>query len=256
MSYVRSRALARRRRRTITRSPLSGFFDEVWAGLTGGPSAAVNVALQPTLCSAQADMDAQPLGQQADDLAANWSPTGFYAPDDVLALVSSHTQALGQGYGALEQAAGTGATLDQQDLLSTATSGLDQVGKQALDFIAAAQQAKSQGMYVNAPGLKQWAVDSVRATQGAVRAASYMSCSESWWQSTLVTIGGAVSAFVAACKAIGGVVATLAQKAGSVVAGAFDLVTWIETYGPWVAAGLAAVYLYSSGTLKRKRSSG
>lgn len=196
-----------------------------------------------TTCAAQADQQLASLQATETDVQKNWSPTGYYDSKTIRSVVAAQQQVLQQGYSAISQALATNPPSDNVDLLKSNKDQLDSVAAQAANYIAAADNADAKSITaISAQGLKAWVLDTFDATYNATHAAYVVSCMEPWWYGAYQAISSATSAFASLVKAVAG----LALKAGQAVLkaaeGTFDLLTFVTTYGPYIAAGILAWY--------------
>lgn len=241
MSYVRRRALPPPRRAR----GLGDWLDDVIGAVTG-TSAAITGAQQAACQGAMPDTSALVgLAAKIADVGTNWTPTGTFTPDDIFSIVGATTAMVRSAWNQVTAVQSNYDTSDLRDAEST----FEKLGQQALDFTVAAQDAKAQGIYVNAPNIKQWVMDSMQATMDGMIAAAAGVCDQPAWAAGLATYTSAFNTVWSVVKGVAGVVLEVGQKALKIVTGGLDLIATVEKIAPYAAVGLAAWWLF----LREKR---
>lgn len=215
-----------------------------------------------TPCAAQADQQTAPIDAQAYDLAKTWNPSGYYDPETLRAMVAKQQMLVQAAYQTLANAASSCANApgcQSGDLLGSKKDDLDGVNAQALTYIAAVDSAEQsasaavQTVYVIAPGVKTWILDSLNAVSAATHAASVVACQMPWWASALGALVAFGDALVAFCKSVLGVAVDVAKTAiatgkaiGQTVYEGIGITAWVISNLPVIAgvAVLAAVGWY------------
>lgn len=186
-------------------------------------------------CREQAKTTLAPLFAKVDDLSSNWQTTGFYTPEELLSAVTTTMDAVRQAQSSLDRVLAEPNT--SKDALTAAAQKLFGAGERAIDYINAAKQATSAGIrVVNAPGFKQWVIDSLRAGADAMSTASVAACSNPLWLSLLSSFQGGFDVAWGAVMAIGRTVLKIGEDALKIAASLDEI---YETF-KWVGlAGLA-----------------
>lgn len=146
-------------------------------------------AVDPTVmmqaqCAAKAVDHGRGFQAKIADIDATWTPTGFFPPDDVRGVISSTMQLEAMGRSALDTVQSDAHV--RTDLLNKARNALDRAGARAVDFLDAARQADAASVrLVNAPGLKQWVVDTMNAASSAMIVADAVGCMKPTWLSAI-----------------------------------------------------------------------
>ncbi len=173
------------------------------------------------------------LDAKIDDLARNWNPTGFYTASDLQTVYRATMDAITSARAAL-----TGAifsTSDADQVLKQASAYLDRATTRGNLYPAAIASASSTGAPINAPGLKQWVIDSLVNVGQAYTTVAVLQCRATWLDTAAVV----VSAVWSVVKRVVGVVI----KAGETVLNVADDVLDLYKVVKWgaVAAGAAFV---------------
>ena len=146
------------------------------------PRSAADVA--DALCVNDAVLKGQSFKGKIDNLQAVWNPTGFFPPDDIRLVISSTLELQRHSSAALDKVKFAAHVRD--DLLTRSYDGLHRAGARALDYLDAAKQADAKGIrLVNAPGLKQWVIDTMNAASAALVVAHAVDCMKPVWLSAL-----------------------------------------------------------------------
>jgi hypothetical protein len=229
MTYmIRARRQPRRRL-----TGMSGLVDDMidqYSNAVPGYSIDPTVMLEAQ-CVTKAVSDGQTFKSKIDNLDATWNPTGFFPPDDVRAVISSTMELEAHGRAAIDKVQ-TEAHV-RTDLLNRARDGLDRAGARAIDYLDAAREADSKGVrLVNAPGLKQWVIDTMNAASAALIVGQAVDCLKPWWLSALQAYQDAFDVAITHVVAIAGSVLAVGENAVKV---AFSL---LEHLNLLILAGL------------------
>ena len=228
MTYIAKRARVRMAPRR--KSGMGGWIDDLAQQAGISPS-------ENSVCLDQANAAAAPIEAKVDDLDRNWNPTGFYTVADLRQVVSSTLSVVQQGYAALTQA----ATQVQSDSLNEANAELSKAGN-SIDYLNAARDAEAKGIStINAPGLKRWAVSTLRSAADAIVAGAMVTCLEPWWLSALSSFQTAFDVAWGVIKQIAGAV----LKVGEVVLKVPDLLDDVVTYAKWALLLGGALFMFS-----------
>jgi hypothetical protein len=162
MTYVpKTHALTRRAQ---TRPAMGGVADVM---KTLFPEKDVGVA-----CVNQAQPTVAGLDAKIKDLAANWNPTGFYSPDQVRTIVQQVLNTTSSARAALEsQMSGNLASSARSNVMQS-IADLGKAGQRSLDYLNVARLGKT----VDAPGLKQWVLNSMNAASSGMVTAYVVDC--------------------------------------------------------------------------------
>lgn len=191
-----------------------------------------------TGCLNQANQSAAVVDTDAkiDDLARNWNPTGYYSPADIYTAMKSVTDAITSARAAL-----IGAVLSTSDAaqqVAQAQAYLNRSTERAAVYTAAIANAKASGISaINAPGLKQWVLESMVNVGQAFTTVAMLQCNSSW----LDTAASVLSAVWGVVKRIAGIV----LKVGETVLDAADDVLDLYKVLKWGALGVGAFILVS-----------
>ena len=196
-------------------------------------------------CVDQANAATAPLDATIADVARNWNTNVLNSPTDVqkavssaLALVSSASDAVGSAPDAGNQRAQALDTIYQQ-------------GQKAQVYVAAVAQANATGTTViNAPGLKQWVLDTMNAASQALVTASVLDCNMPWLASAIIAIQPYLDDLGTVVKSIANVAVAVGQ---TVLKVAGDL-PQIWTIVKWGAIVGGAVWLLNE--LRQGEASG
>jgi hypothetical protein len=207
-------------------------------------------------CSTQAASDPNyaQLTAMHDDVQANWSPTGYYNPEDIKNVVIQQQQlaasalALLQGAMTSCQAApgcGSGDLLSQMQYnLTVQPSDGTNIMTQAQQFVAQANAAESglsavvQSSYVQAPGFKSWVLASLDTISTAVQAALVVQCQMPSWAAAISTVVNAAQGFVSFVKAIVGIAADVVQAAVTAGTAVVNTISTGLTVTGWILQNL------------------
>lgn len=229
MTYTKSlpRRYIKRRRPSV----LSGLLDNITDGIL--PS-------QDSQCIAQANAATAPFDDKVNDLAKNWTPSGFYTSDDIRSIVARVMSTILQGQALVDRAAAEPNA--SQESVMRATDDLANAGRKSLDYLQAATQADQQGTRViNAVGLKRWVTDSLGAASSAMTTASVIGCITPWWVSALATFQSVFDKAWGVIRAVVGTALQIGEDALAVVDHLQDIYDVLK----WGALALGAYWLWT-----------
>jgi hypothetical protein len=185
------------------------------------------------------------------NLARNWKPTGYFRPADVQSLITMFSDLAADAGAAL-----AAAPLSTRDAESMKREAFEDVARKFVDqsqaYKRAISEAKAKGSNViNAPGLKEWVLRSMRSISDAYVTATVLHCRQTWIVKWLDRAHRGMAAIGEVVWRIGGVAANLAINVVDAAGTAFDLAGKVIKYAPYAAAGIGAYMLY---TFIRKRA--
>ncbi len=225
---------ARRRPRPLPVRPgMSGLVDDMidqYSTQIPGGGIDPTVVLEAQ-CVNKAVAAGQAFKSKIGNLDATWNPTGFFPPDDVRSVIGSTMELEVLGRAAIDKVQ-TEAHV-RTDLLNRARDGLDRAGARAIDYLDAAREADNKSIrLVNAPGLKQWVLDTMNAASAALIVGQAVDCLKPWWLSALEAYQEAFDVAITHVVAIAGSVLAVGENAVKV---AFSL---LEHLNLLILAGL------------------
>jgi ribosomal protein L17 len=179
------------------------------------------------------------------NLAKNWHPTGYYRPAEVQTLLDMFATEAEQAGIALRD-----APLSTSDARELKAQAFEDVARKYLDqshgYKRAIAEARSKGSSViDAPGLKDWVIRSMRSLSDAYLTATVLHCRQSWLEKWLDRAHRGMAAIGGAAFRILGVAANLAINVVEAAEATVGIVGKIIKYAPYVGAGLGAYLLYS-----------
>ncbi len=222
-----------RARRQPRHAGMSGLVDDMIDQYsTPVPGAGIDpTVVLEARCVTKAVADGRGFKSKIDNLDATWNPTGFYPPDDVRAVISSTMELEAHGRAAIDKVQSEAHV--RTDLLNRARDALDRAGARAIDYIDAAREADSKSIrLVNAPGLKQWVIDTMNAASAALIVGQAVDCLKPWWLSALEAYQEAFDVAIAHVVSVAGSVLAVGENAVKV---AFSL---LEHLNLLIIAGL------------------
>lgn len=237
MSYIvrPRRRLAAPMPRRRGRPGLGNWFDDLIQGVTGVPTPdAIAQAQdqQSTDCSSNAVAGAASLKATIDDLDATWHPSGYYTVQQFTDVLASAAKMATSAWQAMQDAPVTdrgsfNATLDK----------LHDMTLKAGDYFTQRGDAINKGATViDAAGLRDFVIDSMRASYDAIVEAGYQTCMMPWWASAIITFQGIFNSVAAVVKKVVGVVATAADTVYKVASDLPEIWTIVKWGGIAVGA--------------------
>jgi hypothetical protein len=253
MTYeiVHSRATRRygaRRRRA--RGGLGDLFDFLNVGIPGFTSADELTDAIAGNCREDADVATQGMASEIDAFEKTWNPTGFYTPDQVVTVLettlSYSDTAVKQMMEALRSvdigASGKEASKREFD---TSYEEFSAASDRRALFIDAVNKARKSGTRaIDAPGLKLWVIQVMRATHKLSRAASFIVCNVTAIESVVRSINAAADRAFAVIVKVGGIVLAAGEKAIGVAFDFAGLMLSLIKYAPYVLVAGGGFYLY------------
>jgi ribosomal protein L17 len=179
------------------------------------------------------------------NLAKNWHPTGYYRPAEVQTLLDMFATEAEQAGIALRD-----APLSTSDARELKAQAFKDVVRRYLDQSQAYRQAlktaKTAGSNaIDAPGLKNWVIGSMRSISDAYLTATVLHCRQSWLEKWLDRAYRGMAAIGGVAFRILGVAANLAINVVEAAEKAIGIAGVIIKYAPYVGAGLGAYLLYN-----------
>lgn len=189
-------------------------------------------------CLSQANAAVAQLDALIDDLSANWQPSGFYTPPQVVQIVQAGMDLLKQASDALNAAKSTAQTQDVTDTLNNELDAIQRRETQAAEVTSTLNMGVD---VVEASGLRRWAIGAIQAARDGMTAASVVACLRPGWMTLVSIFVAAASVFVGVVKTLGSIVVQAGQslqklpdtistmfavlKYGALAAGAYFLYT-------------------------------
>lgn len=192
-----------------------------------------------TGCLDTANAKVAPLDDRINALSKTWNPSGFYAPDDILRLVSETLKLMTSAGDQLRA-----APLSTSDAASQKDNELKHIaqrGTEALDFIDAAKTAKAQGInIVDAPGLRSWVIRTMGTGRDAITVAEVLNCEMPGLASAIIAYQGVFDVVSGVVVQVLGVVVS----AGDAILHLPDTVGSIFPYLKWGAVAGVALWAF------------
>jgi len=232
MSYVQ------KPRRVRTRSGRVVNLGGLWENLQAAKT-------QETTCINQANNSStvKAIDAQIDQLLTGWRPTGYYKVADVQQLLDAiETEAQAAGV-ALKNA--PRSTSDAEDQIAQAFDDLMRKWQSpAQNYRVAVAGAQKSGLAIDAPGLKDWVINSMRAISDAYVVVTVMECMQTWVEKWLSRAYNAMVAIGAVARKIIGVVIKIGEEVYHAAEKTGDFLKFLVTYGPYAALGVGAWVLF------------
>lgn len=240
--------------RVATRNGMGDFdWNELTTDILGvTPIADAIKEYQPIVdanCLAKANQYAAPIDMQVDDINKNWTPNGYFSPDQVEQIMAVLQPQIIAALALVQAAKRSTSDADQiiaervhnlQGRLGTAP-GYDQTVNK---YLSAATEAKvRQVRVIDAPGMKKFVLGCLRAVSDAYVARSMLDCEYTF----LDTLGGT---FAKIRDVLLGLVQVVVEAGEAVLEVASTTISILK-YAKWGALGLGAYWVYREGT-KRK----
>jgi hypothetical protein len=215
---------------------LGNIFDQISAVASSG---------RETTCLNQANesSNVKAADAQIAQLLASWKPTGYYKAAEVqqlLDVLESEAQAAGT---ALKNA--PRSTSDATDQIAQAFDDLISKWQvQAKNYQAAVYAAQKSGQAIDAPGLKDWVIRSMRAISDAYVVVTVMECMQSWAEKWLSKAYSAMVAIGAVAYRVVGIAIAAGQAVIKATETGIGILAAVAKYGPYAALGLGAYVLF------------
>ncbi len=228
--------------------------DSQFGGLLSWVINPTETAAQSVLCPQAAYQQTVSIDQLAATMQDSWNPSDYFTPDDVDAIVGQQQQLMQQAYSlltkAVENANATNAS-DAQSSLNDAQDRLNRVASQAQDYNTAVIDARDQGLdAIYAPGMKDWALETLRATSWAAQNSYNVLCQVPSWLGTFGAVVNACQTFANVVMAIVGTVLKVGEAAYHAIEKTFSFLGWLVKWGPTIA--IVAILLGGVGFLTFK----
>jgi hypothetical protein len=169
-----------------SRGGMGDFFDSFQDALVGAGLLPITASspIRTAMCAVDPGPAFVAMDAQIDNIKANWNPTGFYTPEDIQAVRGAVVDFATTANDQFETAKNLRVVGISDDAIAERTRVQDLLRVQLVDkFVAyedAYNKAKSSGTRViNAPGLKDWALDTIQAARNAMYYAALLACTTS-----------------------------------------------------------------------------
>jgi len=214
---------------------MGSLFDVVDAAFN--PKTVVPDWMKPeTTCLNQANQSQtiMEIDAEVDNLARNWNPTGFYTAADIQTVWKSTTDAIvGARAALLGSILSTGDAAQQ---VKQAQDYLDRATTRGALYPAAIANAK--GTIINAPGLKQWVLETLVNVGQAYTTVAVLQCRSSW----LDTAAAVIAAVVNVVKRVIGIVIKAGDTVLKLADDALDLVPILK----WGALAVGGFLVFNA----------
>lgn len=183
----------------------------------------------------------------ADSLQQNWNPTGYYTPDEVRSVLAQVNTMNSAAWNYLTNITQIGSVLDTQATnVRQAIDDVTAVGQQVVSYLADCSAADATGQPMYIPDFKHWVLHALDQASSASQAAYIAWCvTPSLPDIVAMAFSAWASAIYGAATKVGALVIKAGQAALHVGSKFFDLADAVATYLPWIAAGVAVVWLFS-----------
>lgn len=211
---------------------MGGLFDPVAMPFTSDEKACLD--------KANGTPQVRAIDDQVTSLGRNWKPTGYFRPADIAALLAMMATEAAAAGDALAKA--PRSTSDASTVIAMAFDDLKRrYQERSFVYQNALAAAQQQGANViDAPGLKDWVIDSMRAISDAYVTATVLACRQSWIEAWLDRAYKAMVAIGAVAMRIIGVAIQVGDKVIDAATGLASLIKYI----PYAAVALGAWWLY------------
>jgi hypothetical protein len=200
---------------------------------------------QACVDKANASSQVMAIDNVINGLVKNWHPTGYYRPSEVQTLLDTLD----------DQAAAAGAALAAAPLSTAMATEIKadafkevarKYGDQGQAYRRAIAEAKAKGSNViDAPGLKDWVVRSMRSISDAYVTATVLECMQTWVSKWLDRAYNAMADIGRVAARILGVAGDLAINVVKAAEATVGIAGAIIRYAPYAALGLGAYLLYN-----------
>jgi hypothetical protein len=234
MSYVQKPRRVRTRSGRVVN--LGNIFDDLSRLANSG---------QETNCINQANNSStvKSVDAQIAQLLSTWKPTGYYKATEVqqlLDVIATEAQAAGV---ALKNA--PRSTSDAEDQIAQAFDDLMRKWQSpAQNYQNAVYAAQKSGQAIDAPGLKDWVISSMRAISDAYVVVTVMECMQSWVEKWLSRAYSAMVAIGSVAYRVVGVAIAAGQAVVKAVETGVGILGLVAKYGPYAALGVGAWVLF------------
>jgi len=236
----------RRPVRPVQRNALGGVFDvfeQLFTGQLPGDSEIKNA-----FCPQGADAFVAQMDATIADTDRRWNPTGFYTPDQIATIVNAGLSFIGPTTEALENDL---RGVFGVDVPQPAYDNLQRKLIEVQPFIRAANEARTKGIrVVNAPGMKAWIMDTMKAGRQLAREVALEQCRRSTLANGTRVAEVGIRALHDVVIAIVGVVAAAGETVLDAATGIFALLK----HAKWIALAGGAGYLLYKAKQRRDRS--
>lgn len=234
MTYLSNR---RRRRVVRSRPPMGGVLDFLNDILNP-----LDSSVRKVNCVGELIVQLDPIDAKIAEIDRAWNPTGFFTADDITRVFDVVLSEVGSSLDRIVSA--------NIDGLAKAVSGeiaaLQSVASESSAFVDAVRKARASGIRViNAPGLKPWAMRTLKAARELTSATVLFACDQpEIRQQTLLFFQG-LDKIGAVVRAIGNAALKAGEVAIDVVGGLGQFLGVVVKFLPHIALGAGALYLYT-----------
>lgn len=193
-------------------------------------------------CVNQAQPTVSTIDAKINDLAANWNPTGFYTPDQINTIVQQVLNTTSAARTALESQMSGSLSSSARSNVMQSIDDIGRAGQRAIDYLNAAKIGKT----VDAPGFKQWVINSMNAASSGMVTAYVVDCEKPAIFNVMMSFVAVVTVAYNIIKKIAGVALAAGEAALKVAKNAAEAVGALSEllkYAPYVAAAAGAAYL-------------
>lgn len=200
-------------------------------------------------CLARANTQFMGMEEQINDLAKNWTPTGYYSPSDIAVTISYVTTCVVQAIAAVSNA--PNSTSDAVSQKANALAELQRKSAESAAYTSASAQGQSQDGIIDAPGFKRWVISTMNVALSAQITAAVLSCEVSFAEAVIARFKSAWNTAVAIIRAIVGVAWEIAKSLGKLIIKVPDTLSDLLTYAKWAAILGGSAWLIIELTNKR-----
>jgi len=201
---------------------------------------------EQTVCVKQGNDKTAELDAKIKNLQATWTPTGYYSPDQLLAVVAETMKLVSDASTRL--GAAPRSTDDAESQIRQQLKDLFRHSATSLDFIAAANTAKNRGIgIIDSPGLKSWVVRTMNSASVSIAMAYTYDCVVSGFQRAAIALSffrDLLDRAIAFIKTVAGVAYDAAKAVLHLAAGALDLAGNVVKYAKWGVLAGVGVWIF------------
>lgn len=200
-------------------------------------------------CPEEADESVAGLDNTISDIERSWSPTGFYTPDEINKVVTTVLDQVAPVTSELERLM---AEMTFSDRVKGMFVDAQRKVGESVAFVNAGRDARSKGIrVVNAPGLKPWVIDALKANRNMARQMMLESCNRGAIQILVTRQAQAGMVVRSVVLAVGGAALRAGEAVVTVVGGIGSFLGTVVPLLPYLAIGGGALYLFKK--MKERR---
>jgi hypothetical protein len=254
MSYLAHprRSLTRYRRPKPALSGLFEFLEDLSVGVgSGGLISGDEVRdARAISCAADADQAVGSMDAQIADLERTWNPTGFFTADQMTTVIATTGNYMNAARDQMTAALQSVNIRDSGKEASAAAFDRAMESMQAASdkmnlFATAVTKARQTGTRaIDAPGLKVWVLQAMRASKELARAAAFANCNKNVFERFIRAVNDLLDRAIEIIKKIIGIVIAAGEKVIDVAGDFFGLLISMLKFAPYVLIAGGGLYLY------------